>query len=115
MQAIKIKQVVNLTTGLTIPSGSIVVISEGYANVGAMANNLIPCNVSTNIYASLSDYQSGKSNIPSNTISDFNPNFYGLSLTVSDYETLPCQSLLIGVVQSYLETIYPGNIEVINL
>ena len=31
MQAIKINTNVNLTSGLSIPSGSVVVIAEGYA------------------------------------------------------------------------------------
>ncbi len=33
MQAIKLNTAVNLTSGLSIPSGSVVVIAEGYADV----------------------------------------------------------------------------------
>ncbi len=115
LKAIRIQAPVNLTSGLTIPKGSIIVISEGYANVSATVKDSIPCQVATKVYASFTDYNDGKLNIPAISIQDFNPSFNNLKMPVSGYKESNTQDLLISVVYGYLETIYHGKIEVITL
>jgi hypothetical protein len=45
MQAIKILSPVNLTSGLSIPSGSVCVIAEGYADVKSQKDGVIPAQI----------------------------------------------------------------------
>jgi hypothetical protein len=113
MKALKVNAKIALNNGLSTAAGAIVVIAEGYANIAAVKDDLIPCQVITNVYASLTAYNDGKSKI--DQIADFNPSFLGLQLSVQGYETLPTQDLLIGVAQEALEVIYPGKIEVIEI
>ena len=114
MKAIKINAPVNLTSGSIIPSGAIVIIATGTADIKSAKDDKIPCQVATFVYNSLASYDAGKANVDASSIADFSPNFYGLQLAVVSYETLPTQDLLIGAVQVYLETIYPGQTTVIN-
>ena len=44
---IRINSSVNLSSGLTIPSGSVVTIAEGYADVKSEADGIIPAQVAT--------------------------------------------------------------------
>lgn len=113
MKAIKVNAKINLNNGLSTAAGAIVVIAEGYANVAAAANDQIPCQIITNVYASLAAYNDGKAKI--DQIADFNPSFLNLQLSVSGYETLPTQDLLIGVAQEALEALYPGKISIIEI
>jgi hypothetical protein len=113
MQAIKINSNVNLTSGLSIPSGSIVVIAEGYADVKSQKNGIIPAQIATFVFASASALAEGKT--PIQGIEDFNTTFAGLDLSVADYETLAAETLLINAVYSALNAIYPAQVEVITL
>jgi len=111
MQAIKILSPVNLTSGLSIPSGSIVVIAEGYADVKSQKDGVIPAQIATFVFASVEALAQGKA--PIQGIEDFNTTFSGLELSVADYETLAAETLLINAVESALEAIYPNQVEVI--
>lgn len=113
MQAIKINQPVNLSSGISIPSGSIVVIGEGYASVKDVKDGLIPAQVATFLFVSETAISEGKS--PITDVADFNPVFGGLQLSVSKYETDTAEALLVGAVYDALEAIYPGNVEVITI
>lgn len=113
MKAIKINSSVNLTSGLAIPSGSIVAIAEGYANIKDTKDGLIPSQIATFVFASQQAIAEGKSPVPD--IQDFNPVFSGLQLSVSDYATLSAESLLVNAVYNSLATIYGSNIEQIDL
>jgi len=113
MQAIKILSPVNLTSGLSIPSGSIVVIAEGYADVKSQKDGIIPAQIATFVFASVQALAEGKA--PIQGIEDFNTTFAGLELTVADYETLAAEALLINAVYSALNVIYPVQVEVITL
>jgi hypothetical protein len=113
MQAIKILSPVNLTSGLSIPSGSIVVIAEGYADVKSQKDGIIPAQIATFVFASASAFAEGKA--PIQGIQDFNTTFSGLELSVADYETLAAETLLINAVYSALNAIYPTQVEVITL
>ena len=113
MQAIKILSPVNLTSGLSIPSGSIVVIAEGYADVKSQKDGIIPAQIATFVFASVGALAEGKA--PIQGIEDFNTTFAGLELTVADYETLAAETLLVNAVESALEAIYPSNVEVVTI
>ena len=113
MQAIKLNTAVNLTSGLSIPSGSIVVIAEGYADVKSQKDGIIPAQIATFVFASVGALAEGKA--PIQGIQDFNTTFSGLELSVSDYETLAAETLLVNAVESALEAIYPNSVEVITL
>jgi hypothetical protein len=113
MKAIQINTSVNLTSGLSIPSGSIVVIAEGYSVNKEQKNGVIPAQISTLVFASVQALAEGKA--PIQGIEDFNTTFSGLELTVADYETLAAETLLVNAVESALEAIYPSNVEVVTI
>lgn len=109
---IKINSEVNLKSGLAIPSGSVVVIAEGYAEVARQQDGLIPSQVATLLFANEQAVVAGKS--PVQGIADFNPVFQNLKLSVADYATKPAQTLLVDAVYNALAAVYgASNIEVI--
>ncbi len=109
---IKINSSVNLSSGLTIPSGSVVTIAEGYADVKSEKDGIIPAQVATFLYASEAAIQGDAT--PVQGVADFNPVFSGLELAVTDYETEPAQTLLIDAVKGSLIEVYGAdNIEVV--
>jgi hypothetical protein len=114
MKAIQINSPVNLTSGLSIPSGSVCVIAEGYADVKSQKDGLIPSQIATLVYASVQSLTDGKD--PVQGIADFNPVFSNLELTVANYETMSAESLLVGAVYDALVAIYGAdNVEQITI
>jgi len=113
LKALKINSEINLNTGDKISSGAIFVLAEELVNIKYMENDTIPCQMVGNLYISLSAYNSGKSSVVG--IQDFSPSFYNLKLPVSVYVNGNAQDISIGVVKQYLETIYPGKIEIISI
>ena len=113
MKAIKINSAVNLTSGLAIPSGSVVVIAEGYADIKSTKDGFIPSQIATFVYANEQAIVEGKSPIPD--IADFNPVFSDLKLSISDYATLSAESLLINSVYNALSNIYLNEVEIIDI
>jgi hypothetical protein len=113
MKAIQINSAVNLTSGLSIPSGSLVVIAEGYADVKSQKDGVIPSQVATFVFASVVAFAEGKA--PIQGIEDFNTTFSGLELSVVSYETISAEQLLIGAVYEALDKIYPTAVEVITI
>ena len=114
MQAIKILSSVNLTSGLSIPSGSVVVIAEGYADVKSQKDGIIPAQIATFVFASVQALAEGKA--PIQGIQDFNTTFSNLELSVVAYETIPAESLLVNAVYDALATIYGAeNVEQITI
>lgn len=112
MKAILINSNVNLTSGLSIPSGSVCVIAEGYADVKSQKDGVIPAQIATFVFASVEALAQGKASIQG--IQDFNTTFSGLELSVADYETLPAETLLVNAVELALEQIYGvDNVDVI--
>ena len=63
MKAIKINSAVNLTSGLAIPSGSIVVIAEGYADIKSTKDGFIPSQIATFVYASEQAIEIGRAHV----------------------------------------------------
>jgi hypothetical protein len=113
MKAILINSNVNLTSGLSIPSGSVVVIAEGYADIKSQKDGIIPAQIATFVFASVQSLAEGKA--PIQGIEDFNTTFAGLELSVASYESLSAEVLLINAVESALEKIYPNQVEIVNL
>ena len=108
MKALQINAEVNLTSGLTIPSGAVVIILEGYADIKNQkltdGEYLIPAQISTAVWASKDSYESGKSNVTG--IADFNPVFSSLEMTYTAYSTETAEQLLINTVEDALIAIY---------
>jgi hypothetical protein len=121
MKAIQINTSVNLTSGLSIPSGSVVVIAEGYADVKSQTQPnpitgkeaFIPAQIATFVFASVGALAEGKA--PIQGIQDFNTTFSNLELSVADYESKSAEVLLINAVFNALDLIYPTQVEIINL
>ena len=110
---IKINSAVNLSSGLSIPSGSVIAIAEGYADVKSEKDGIIPAQVATFLYASVEAYTNDLA--PVQGVADFNPVFSGLELAVADYETDPAETLLINAVKDALIEVYGAeNVEVIS-
>jgi len=107
MKYIQINSNVNLKSGITLPSGSVVMIAEGYVDIKSTKDGYIPSQIATLLYASLDALQSGKVNI--NEVQDFNPVFSGLQLSISDYETKTAESLLVDTIENSLKNIYGEN------
>ena len=113
MKAIQINTPVNLTSGISIPSGSVCVIAEGYADVKSQKDGVIPAQIATFVFASVEALAQGKA--PIQGIQDFNTTFSGLELSVADYETKSAEMLLINAVFNALDLIYPTQVEIISL
>lgn len=113
MKVIQINTTVQLTSGLSVPSGSILVINEGYADLKDTKDGFIPSQIITSLYSSIESYQSNKDAISG--ISDFNPSFYGLQMPVTDYETQTAEDLLVNTVYNQMNTIYPNECAIISI
>jgi hypothetical protein len=113
MKVIQINAPVNLTSGLSIPSGSVVVIAEGYSDNKSQKDGVIPAQIATFVFASVEALAQGKA--PIQGIQDFNTTFSGLELSVADYETKSAEVLLVNAVFNTLDLIYPTQVEIVNL
>lgn len=115
MKAIKINAPVSLNSGLQIPPGSVVVISEGLAQLFKTQGGLIPAQIATDVYTSVVNYESGKAPVDRSSVADFNPVNYGVQLPVVAYETQTAQDLLLTAVYLGLSAVYPDQIEVVDV
>ena len=114
MKIIQINSNVNLTSGLSIPSGSVVVIAEGYSDNKSQKDGVIPAQIATFVFASVEALAQGKA--PIQGIEDFNTTFSGLELSVDAYETISAESLLVNAVYDALVAIYGAdNVEQITV
>lgn len=114
MKAIQINTQVNLTSGLSIPSGSVCVIAEGYADVKSQKDGVIPAQIATFVFASVEALAQGKA--PIQGIQDFNTTFTNLELSVVSYETVSAEALLVNAVYDALVAIYGAeNVEQITI
>lgn len=115
MKAIQINAIVNLTNGLQIPSGSVAVISEGLAQVFNQKDGLIPAQIVSSIYTSKANYEAGLAPVDGNSIADFNPAMYNLTLSVVAYQTETAENLLVEAVYDALNAVYPAQCEIIDV
>ena len=113
MKIIQINTPVNLTSGLSIPSGSVVVIAEGYSDNKSQKDGIIPAQIATFVFASVQALAEGKA--PIQGIEDFNTSFSGLELSVTAYETQPAETLLIDAIFGALNLIYPDQVEIVTV
>jgi hypothetical protein len=113
MKLIQINTPVNLTSGLSIPSGSVVVIAEGYSDNKSQKDGIIPAQIATFVFASVQALAEGKA--PIQGIEDFNTSFSGLELSVTAYETQPAETLLINAIFGALNLIYPDQVEIVTV
>ena len=114
MKYIKINTTVNLTSGIEIPSGSVVIIAEGYADVKAQVDGLIPAQIATFVFASFEAMASGKEALQG--IADFSTTFQYSKLPVEDFETVPAETLLITAVYNDLALVYgESNLEIVTV
>ena len=115
MKAIQINTPVNLNSGLQIQSGAVAVVAEGLAQVFQQKDGLIPAQIVTSVYTSKLNYETGKSPVDGNSISDFNPVNYGVRLPVVAYQTQTAEDLLVTAVYIGLDQVYPGQCEIIDV
>ena len=115
MKAIKINASINLNSGLQVPPGAVVVISEGLAQLFKTQGGLIPAQIATDVYTSVSNYETGKAPVDRSSVADFNPVRYDVKLPVAAYETQTAQDLLLTAVYMGLEQVYPGQCEVVDV
>ncbi len=115
MKAIQINTPVNLNSGLQIPAGAVAVVAEGLAQVFQQKDGLIPAQIVTSVYTSKVNYETGKSPVDGNSISDFNPVNYGVRLPVVAYQTQTAEDLLVTAVYIGLDQVYPGQCEIIDV
>jgi hypothetical protein len=114
MKYIKINTELNLTSGIEIPSGSIVIIAEGYADVKSQVEGMIPSQIATFVYASYQAMIDGKQILQG--IADFNTTFQYAKLPVESFETIPAETLLIMAVFQDLAIVYgESNIEIVTI
>jgi len=114
MKYIKINTIVNLTSGVQIPSGSAVIIAEGYADVKSQSEGMIPAQISTFVYASYQAMLDGKQALQG--IADFGTTFSYALLPVTSFQTVPAETLLITAVYDDLVLIYgEANVEIVTV
>jgi hypothetical protein len=112
MKYIKINTEVNLTSGIQIPSGSAVIVAEGYADIKNSTAEGIPSQIAVFVFASIQAMVDGKSPIVG--IADFDTTFSSLQLSVVAYQTETAEALLINAVAGELSKVYGAtNIEII--
>ena len=113
MKAVKINAEVNLSSGMIVASGSVLVIAEAYTDNKSQKDGLIPAQVATLLYQNAQAIADGKVSIPN--VADFNTTISG-NLLVTRYETVAAETMLIESVVETLTPIYGAdNIEVITL
>jgi len=113
MKVIKIKVPVTLTSGLTTPTNTILVISEGYLDIKAKANDNIPTQIATLLYLDAASILNN--NIPISGIADFS-NLFTTNILVTDYETKIAETLFIEAVYDQLVPIYTAaNLQIISI
>jgi predicted RecA/RadA family phage recombinase len=113
MKVVKINAEVNLSSGMIVGIGSVLVIAEAYTDNKSQKDGTIPSQVATLLYQNEQAIIDGKVSIPN--VADFNTTMSG-NLDVTRYETEAAEVMLIEFVVGTLTPIYgEENIEVITL
>ena len=113
MKVVKINAEVNLSSGMVVGLGSVLVIAEAYTDNKSQKDGVIPSQVATLLYQNEQAIIDGKVSIPN--VADFNTTMSG-NLDVARYETEAAEVMLIEFVVGTLTPIYgEENIEVITL
>lgn len=113
MQVIKIKAPVTLTSGLTTPKNTILVISEEYLDIKATKDNNIPTQIATLLYLDAASIINN--NTPITGIADFS-NLFTANILITDYETKIAETLFVEAVYDQLVPIYTAaNLQIISI
>jgi hypothetical protein len=113
MKVIQIKVPVTLTSGLTTPANTILVISEGYLDIKATTDSNIPSQIATFLYLNAASIIND--NTPITGIADFS-NLFITNILVQDYETKIAETLFVEAVYNQLVPIYTAaKLEIINI
>ena len=113
MKAVKINADVNLTNGLTVTSGSVLLVAEAYTDNKSQKDGTIPTQVATLLYQNTQAIIDGKVSI--NDIADFSTTMAG-NLLVTRYETDPAETMIIEYIIATLTPVYgASNLEVITI
>ena len=113
MKAVKINAEVNLSSGMIVGIGSVLVIAEAYTDNKSQKDGTIPSQVATLLFQNEQAILDGKVSIPN--VADFNTTMSG-NLDVARYETEAAEVMLIEFVVGTLTPIYGAeNIEVITI
>lgn len=112
-KALKINTPVALDSGDSTKTGTVLVLQEFYLDLKAADSLNIPCQIVAQLYKSKAAFNGGK--FPIRGAADFGIQFR-LNFTKVYFEsTGNFEIKIITVLKNYLETIYPGNVETINL
>jgi hypothetical protein len=120
MKAVKILVPVNLNSGLETPKNTILTITEGYADIKAknldstLDEYVIPSQIANALYlnaAAVTDPE-----IQAITgILDF-PQVFNTNLSVTDYETMTAEDLLINGAYNALVAVYgASNVSIVSI
>ena len=113
MKVVKINAEVNLSSGMIVGIGSVLVIAEAYTDNKSQKDGTIPSQVATLLFQNEQAILDGKVSIPN--VADFNTTMSG-NLDVARYETEAAEVMLIEFVVGTLTPIYgEENIEVITI
>lgn len=113
MKVVKINAEVNLSSGMVVGIGSVLVIAEAYTDNKSQKDGVIPSQIATLLYQNEQAIIDGKVSIPN--VADFNTTMSG-NLDVTRYETEAAEVMLIEFVVGTLTPIYGAeNIEVITI
>lgn len=113
MKVVKINAEVNLSSGMVVGLGSVLVIAEAYTDNKSQKDGVIPSQVATLLFQNEQAIIDGKVSIPN--VADFNTTMSG-NLDVARYETEAAEVMLIEFVVGTLTPIYGAeNIEVITI
>lgn len=113
MKVVKINAEVNLSSGMVVGLGSVLVIAEAYTDNKSQKDGVIPSQVATLLFQNEQAIIDGKVSILN--VADFNTTMSG-NLDVARYETEAAEVMLIEFVVGTLTPIYGAeNIEVITI
>jgi hypothetical protein len=109
MKAIKINSSINISSGITLPAGSICKLNTGVFDFNNENNSIINCEIAISVFSSLTAYNQGKQ--PIEGISDFKSSFANILLNVTE----GIEDAVINSIYSELNEIYPNQIEIISI
>jgi hypothetical protein len=114
MKAIKINTEVDLTNGIQLPSGVIVLFSSAYLYPNEDHTKSL-AEISIKIYGNLTSYQNGFSAI--RDTKDISSNIYPITLKLSDLhsENGDMITSFLNIVKTQLEGVYPNSVEIITI
>ncbi len=109
MKAIKINSIINISSGITLPTGSICTLNTGNFDFNNQTNSVINSQIYVSVFPSLQAFSEGKQ--PIQGITDFNTCFTNILLNVTE----GIEDAVINAIYSELNEIYPNQIEIVTI